>query len=299
MQSGVGWVPAGREITNVFSTYRNIQAMRIWETGNTMARDAQKRRPNPDLLPVEVRLSLPSGLGHLEHLVSSGLRLQVPTGNTKQLPYTVVGVEHQATWTESTHVEPYLIQNGLQGWRDHLHLMVSRTIISLRASAAAEPLWEMLRTQADGLAASAGLGEDLRAITLAAASDVASEWEGALVRCRNVIDKLSRHLYRAPGSTYPHISNRGGTGPMAVDGNRYRNRLVAYMHQKGLNADDRELANSHIDWFMGFVEQVNRLGSKGKVAVSRRDVAMGLTHTYLLLSEIAERTDGQPITEIH
>lgn len=162
----------------------------------------------------------------------------------------------------------------------------------------AAPLWDVLRSGADRLAADAGVGDDLRAIANAASSSNASEWEGALLRCRNVLNKVSQYLYQAPGDTYTPLPGGTGTGPMRVDGDNYRNRLIAYMHQNDLNQKDRKLAEAHLGYFKVFVDQVNQLGSRGKHVVDQRAAANGLVHTYLLLSEIAERTGGQPITEL-
>ena len=110
------------------------------------------------------------------------------------------------------------------------------------------------------------------------------------------MDKLSHYLYQASGDTYPHIRDQKGR-PINVGGGNYKNRLMAYLHQKGLNREDRGLMDTHLDWFRGFASELNDLGSKGHVAVAQADAANGLLHTYLLLGEIAARTDGEPITD--
>ena len=278
--------------------FRKLTCLKVWETGDPIAADYEKRNPNSELAETTTPFALRSGLGYVEHIVSTGARMHLSTGNIKRLAFTLPSGTKTATWAEFTVVEPYIIKHAWELCRDYLHRVIGLVVIALHAGTEAAPLWEMLRADADSLAADAGVGEDLRSIARGASSTDPSEWEGALIRCRNVVDKVSRYLYQAPGRTYPHIADSSGTGPMAVDGPRYRNRLIAYMHQKGLNAEDREVADSHLGWFKAFVDQVNRLVSKGKQKVTRREVANGLIHTYLLLSEIATRTDGQPVTEI-
>jgi len=107
------------------------------------------------------------------------------------------------------------------------------------------------------------------------------------------MNKLSSYLYQAPGATYPWPGQ-----PLAVDGDKYRNRLVAYLREKGTKSDSLKLADSHAEWFKVFAAEVNALESKGKYPVSKPVVASGVMHLYLLLNEIAARTDGEPITEV-
>jgi len=280
--------------------YRKVDCQRIWQTGDTWAALYETNHPDPRLAGKAATFDLRTGLGFLAQQGLGGQELRQQTAKTQAIPYTWAGRRDTATWAEWIVVSPSAVRHMLDLYRNLMHIWIGRAVIALHAGMEATPLWEILRADADRLASDAGVGDDLRSIVQAALTGRPSEMEGALVRCRNVIDKVSRYLYQAPGAAYPRIKDGTGKTPMAVDGNRYRNRLTAYLHQKGLNAEDRQLIDSHLNWFMGFVDLVNRLGSKGKghIDISQRDVANGLMHTYLLLSEIAERTDGQPITKV-
>jgi len=200
-------------------------------------------------------------------------------------------------WTKYAHVGPTIFRQRLDEYRAYLYDMVGSWVITLLTATEAQSLWDALREGADGLAAKAGVGDGLQAIVRAALGDDPSSWRSGLLACRNVINDLSRYLYQAPGKAYPHIRPKGTE--MGVDGEKYRNRLIAYLHQKGLGAEDRNVAIQHLEWFAGFVAMVNDLGSSGKaMTVDKRDVANGLMHTYLLISEIAARTDGEPVKAI-
>jgi hypothetical protein len=213
------------------------------------------------------------------------------------MSFTSLGVTERVIWWEEIDVGGDAIRIALEHYRDSLHQGIGMAVITMHAARGAAPLWDVLRSGGDQLVAAVGIGDDLRSIADAASSGDSSAWEGGLLRCRNVIDKLSQHLYRVAGDTYPHIRDQAGK-PIVVSGARYKNRLIAYLHQKGLNREDRSLLDVHVDWFWSYESAVNDLASKGKQAVSQRDVANGLLHTYLLISELAARTDGEPITSL-
>lgn len=197
-------------------------------------------------------------------------------------------------WIKEAHVAPTVFRQRLDEYRAYLYDLVGSWVITLLTATEAGSLWDALREGADGLAAKASVGDGLQAIVRAALGDDPSSWRSGLLACRNVINDLSRYLYQAPGKTYPYI--KSGGSEMEVDGEKYRNRLIAYLHQKGLGAADRNVARQHLEWFAGFVAMVNDLGSSGKAMnVDKRDVAIGLMHAYLLIGEIAARTDGEPV----
>jgi hypothetical protein len=278
--------------------YRSVDSRRVWETGNNLAAMDQVRRPDPRLREVVASYELRTGLSYLAQTVDQGSGLRLTTGRTQVVSYTWAGVTESATWAEQILIDWPIVRYMLQRYASVIHLEIGSAVIAQRAGTEATGLWEILRVDAEQLAAASGVGQDLRSIVQAALSANPSEWQGALLRCRNVIDKLSRHLYQAPEATYPYIPDRTGKEPMRVDADHYRNRLTAYMQQKLVGRKSRELADSHLLWFIGFVDQANQLGTLGKGEVRQRDVANGLMHTYLLLSEIATRTDGKPLTTL-
>jgi hypothetical protein len=273
-----------------------VPCQRVWQADYGFAIAKDLVNPDPRFAAVADEHVLRHSLEGMVLSRDDGFRY--PSSKTLSVPLDSPTLRRTVTWTEYFVVSAFHVKTALGMYRTDLHRTIGRWLIALRAGHEAESLWNLLHADAAALAAKAGLGDDLRSIERSARGGDPSDWEGALLRCRNVIDKLSRHLYRVPGPTYPHITDASGRQPMAVDGENYRNRLIAYLHQKGLNAEDRELADAHLNWFKSYVNQVNRLGSSGKKAVTQRDVANGLMHTYLLLSEIFARSDGEPITTL-
>jgi len=286
----LGGYPPKRKLPS----FRRLLVTYRWETSDTRAAANEAIRGS---LQLAERHGHEDWFGSLQTWVSSAQgqhEIKWPTGEAKEVLSTALG--RRVHWTEWAFAAPSVLSQRLDEYRAHLYDLVGRWVVTLLTAGEAESLWDALRVGGDALAAKAGVGDSLQGVVRAALSDDPSAWRSGLLACRNIIDDLSRYLYRAPGPTYPHIRHEGKE--IAVDGGHYRNRLVAYLHQKGLDADDRELVAEHLEWFKGFAALVNALGSSGKRPVGKRDIGNGLMHTYLLFSEIAARTDGEPVTAI-
>ena len=79
----------------------------------------------------------------------------------------------------------------------------------------AQPAQNLLRTDADRLAADAGVGDDLRSFVHAAASANPSEWEEALMRCRSGLRDRGRRRALLGAGRLARICSEGA-GPSAI-----------------------------------------------------------------------------------
>lgn len=116
-----------------------------------------------------------------------------------------------------------------------------------------------------------------------------SSWQIAVLACRNILQRLFDTLWQSTDKEYPYLKDDNGAA-IKVHKDNVRNRIRAYLHQKGLKDEDM---------LRRMIDPLYSMGSSGKRPVSYEHAQSVLIHTYIFLGEIIRLTDMQPVTKVH
>lgn len=133
-----------------------------------------------------------------------------------------------------------------------------------------------------------GIEDYLKAVYQNLLRDDDASWQAAVLACRNILHKLSEMLWQAPETVYPYMKAKDGS-PMRVTRNKVRNRIRAYLHQKGLRSDDM---------IMSMIDPLYSMASSGKSSVGYEHTQSVMVYTYIFLGEMIRLTDMQPLKKI-
>ncbi len=115
--------------------------------------------------------------------------------------------------------------------------------------------------------------------------------------CRNLVDDLAKHLWRAPGEDYLYLRATSG-GPLKVGAASSINRIRAYMHQKRLSDRAGRFVEAELERIMGSIHALYELANKGHGDADRSDLETATLGAYFLLGELISRTDMSPVTDV-
>jgi len=100
--------------------------------------------------------------------------------------------------------------------------------------------------------------------------------------------KLSETLWQSPDKSYPYIKANNGSA-MRVTRNEPRNRIRAYLHEKGVTADDM---------LRRMIDPLFSMASAGKRPVSYEHAQSVLILTYIFVAEMIRLTNMIPVVKV-
>jgi len=160
---------------------------------------------------------------------------------------------------------------------------------------ALQSVWEGYRAQVDAVLTQVGLDKHLDAIRDGIRSENQQAWRNAMWACRDVIRDLAARLWRDPRPLYERMKLKGK--PLHVDESSYVNRLLAYLHFKRQTGKAGKYLGAELERINSSIHTLNELDSKAHAPVTRQDARLAAIGTYLLLGELIQRTDMQPVED--
>lgn len=191
-----------------------------------------------------------------------------------------------------TVAEAPQVKHCLEGLQNELFDWTSRSYAALKTGDVASDIWQANRSAVDQFLATIGLTGHLGAIQDGLISKEPQQWREAMWSSRDLLHDLAAYLWRDARKTYRHLSDEDGK-PIEVTDNKYINRLMAYMYQKGVTGTSGAYLRS--EWVRlrslnAFASSAHDLG-----AVSFEDAQLVFFSVYSLLSELVKRTDVKPV----
>lgn len=165
---------------------------------------------------------------------------------------------------------------------------VSKAVTSLRFGQVVASAFHKYQASVDPALAHLGIETHIKTVYQNLVQDNPASWQAAVMACRNIMHKLSEALWQSPDNSYSYLPAQDGS-PMNVTRDKVRNRIRAYLHQKGLKRDDM---------LMNIIDPLYSMTSAGKHPISYEHAQSALIHTYIFLGEMIRLTDMQPITEM-
>lgn len=217
-----------------------------------------------------------------------------PTGRTE--------TRRLSSWFQHVPVEEIevvpkeSIAGVLRGVEDALFTYASQAYTILRFGDAVGEIWHSYRTGVDQALAPLGLGGHLDAVRTGLKSDNPEQWRQAMWACRDLLRDLASHLWLDSRDTYPHLKGKDRK-PIAVNADKYVNRLAAYLHQKGVTGTVGKYLRAELERIDSSIHALNDLYSAAHEPVAREDARLAAVTVYTLLGEFVARTDMQPVLQ--
>ena len=190
-------------------------------------------------------------------------------------------------------IEAATMQRVLANLRTEIFRWASRAYKAIRFGDAAGDIWRSYRGRVDEALAKIGLGGHLDAINRGLSSPEPQEWRQAMWSCRDLMRDFATHLWRLSGETYPNLQDDKGK-PIKVTPDRYVNRLMAYLHHKGVTGTTGAYLRAEV----ARIHALNDLDSKAHEPVDQDEARLGVIATYTFLGEFVTRTDMEPVVEL-
>lgn len=194
----------------------------------------------------------------------------------------------------STIVDASQGQRCVRNLRNSVFNWASQSYAALQLGDAATDIWHQYRAEVDEFLGQMNLAGHVSAITEGLASSEPQRWREAMWSSRDLLHDVAERLWKDPRKTYKHLPDEDGS-PIEVTSNKFVNRLMAYMHQKGITGTLGGVLRA--EWAR--LRGLNSLASSGheEGAVTHEDARLAFFGIYMLLGELVLRTDCQPVEE--
>jgi len=192
-------------------------------------------------------------------------------------------------------IEVWKLEDLLSKVRQAFFSFCSNSIKQLRFGKSVDSLFEQYRQAVEAKLGKLDIAGHLETAVHNLNRQNPESWRAAALGCRNILSDLAKKLWQAPDSSYPYLNNmplKGGATDLV------NNRLRAWLHQKGLRKSDNLFIEKRLIQLSDSLGELYALASKGKQSIKYEDALCCVINTYILLGEIAIRTDLEPVTQI-
>lgn len=173
----------------------------------------------------------------------------------------------------------------------------SQSYSTLRYGNLLTDIWSDYRNRVESTLQRLGLSAHLDAIQVGLQSDNSESWRQAVFGCRNLLSDVANYLWCDPRNTYEYLPGSGAKGKLGVSRDNSKNRLEAYLHQKGLRGRSREFLQAELERLVSSIRSLIDFQSKAHAPITKEDARSVAIFTYLILGELVIRTDMKPIEE--
>lgn len=156
-------------------------------------------------------------------------------------------------------------------------------------------LWEDQRSLVDSTLASMQLATHLDTIRRNLQDTNPESWRSAAFACRSLLEDLAAYLWRDTRPTYLHLPGSGPDSNLPVTRDKFRNRIAAYLHYKGVSGGLNDHAMNELDRLTSSFETLVGLQGSAHSPIDRLTANSIALATYLLISELVRLTDMQPL----
>lgn len=199
---------------------------------------------------------------------------------------------HDVPGQEVISYSKQTLQRVVANLENDLFRWASNAYATMNFGDAVSDIWRSYRAVVDTALTRIGLSDVLRQIDSGLLSSNPEAWRQSMISCRNLLNDVAAHLWRDPRKTYALLQNEKGED-IKVTEDMYVNRLIAYLHQKGVVG----ATGDHLKAQWRSLRRLNDLGSSAKDAnaVTLEDARSTVIAAYVALGELFHRTDGVPI----
>jgi AbiTii len=155
-------------------------------------------------------------------------------------------------------------------------------------------IWQDYRRDVDAVLQRLNMTRHWQAIQSGLLGDNPEGWRNAAFGCRNLLNDVAGHLWRDKRKTYELLKDPDGK-PIEVTAERFANRLAAYAHQKGLTGTSGKFLRDEVERLAASIRSLIGYQSEAHQSIDRERARSIALATYVILGELATRTDMEPI----
>jgi len=201
----------------------------------------------------------------------------------------------QVSLIELRTVPARQMQNVLGAARQHHYALAVAVLAELEFGDVALSIFEGYVSHIDSKAGRLGVADSLRVAAENLRPSDEESCRTAVFAVRHALTTLSRRLWRATCARYEPL----GLDLQSSHGvELVKNRLRAWLHERGLRRHGEELIEQELIWLADLANTLWDFESKtAKGSVRYEDARTCLIATYIVLGEIAVRTNLEPVTD--
>jgi hypothetical protein len=183
----------------------------------------------------------------------------------------------------------------------HTFDFASNAYVQLRYGNTISDILVDYRRRVDKVINELDLNKHLEAIHLGLTTDNEEAWRSSIFECRNLLEDLANYLWQDPRPEYPYLTGYdeegNPKGELDVKKGFFKNRLRAYIHQKGFRKRHRKFIESEIDRLSNSISSLISLQSTAHQKLDRNEALSIALATYFIIGELSLYTDMKPINE--
>ncbi|MFQ5872856.1 MAG: hypothetical protein ACE5JL_03520 [Dehalococcoidia bacterium] len=216
-----------------------------------------------------------------------------PTGRTDS---RYISFMHKWIDVEEVLVIPATaVTDALRAIENICFNFASQSYSVLRFGSLIERFWRDYQAVTYGKLSNLNLRGHLEAIQQNISATQPEAWRQAAFGCRNLLHDLANCLWKDPRQTYVRLKGQGPGGKLQVSPDKPKNRLAAYLHQKGISGEAGTLLRRELERVWESLDALHDLASKGHGPITFEDVRTVVVSLFVLLGELVHRTDLEPV----
>jgi len=261
----------------------------IYTVVDTVVEDAYCSEKSP---PKHVEMDLRAGIDWILSATQSGYFESTGRKSSRHIRFRNKDVE-----TEERNVyDGRAFQTVIKNIENDVFDFASKSYAVLGYGDAVQDVWQAFRAKVEECLVPLGFGNHLDAIRSGLNSLNPQEWRNAMWSCRDILHDLATHLWRDQRDIYEYLPGQGRNGKLRVTESDYVNRLGAYLHQKGIAGRLGAYLRAEMERVYHSIITLNELDSKAHGEITLLDARVAAIGTYMILGEIATRTDMRAVT---
>ncbi|MEX1248925.1 MAG: hypothetical protein WEA61_10640 [Anaerolineales bacterium] len=173
----------------------------------------------------------------------------------------------------------------------------SKTYVQIRYGDAMGKTWDIVRSAVVKKMGEIGFSKSLDAITEGLTSDNPEALRNMVFGCRNIVKDLADLLWQDTRDYYDYLPGTNKKEKLKVTSDKTKNRIKAYLHQKGFSGTRGEYYASEMDRLGISFDSLIARQATAHSRIEATEARLIALSTFLLVGELVMNTDMIPVTE--
>lgn len=188
-------------------------------------------------------------------------------------------------------------KNRLAQFEAQVFDFASKSYVQLKYGNLITDIWSGYRSVVDTQLTQLQLSTHLQAIQSGIQDNNPASWRASALACRNLLSDLANYLWQDPRPRYKHLPGKTDDGKLDVTHGSTKNRIAAYLHQKGLSGTEGKHLRNEVERLASSIDSLISFQSSAHDPINLQNARSIAISTYLLIGELVTRTDLMPVKE--
>jgi AbiTii-like protein len=173
----------------------------------------------------------------------------------------------------------------------------SKSYVQLKYGNLITDIWSGYRSVVDAQLTQLQFSNHLQAIQSGFQTNNPEAWRASVFACRSLFTDLANYLWQNPRPRYEYLPGRTDDGKLDVTQGNTKNRIAAYLHQKGLSGTEGRHLRNEAERLVASIDSIVSFQSAAHDPINLQNAKSIAISTYILVGEIVFRTDLVPVKE--